>query len=121
MQRGYHKKRTHVKDAMLAIWQGTVDECSQGRNSVLATILSVRGSSPRHMGTRFLVRGDGKTVGTIGGGLFESEVQELALTALKNGTSCRAMFSFTGPDSQSSRMICGGEADVLLEFVGRVG
>jgi xanthine dehydrogenase accessory factor len=102
---------------MLDIWQCTVEECDQGRDSVLATILSVRGSSPRHVGTRFLVRGDGSTVGTIGGGLFESEVQELAAVALKNRTSCRALFSFTGPDSQSSRMICGGEVDVLLEFV----
>ncbi len=114
---GLTKKLTHAKDAMLDIWQAAVDECDQGRDCVLATILSVHGSSPRHVGTRFLVRGDGRTVGTIGGGLFESEVQELASVALKNRTSCRAQFSFTGPDSQSSRMICGGEADVLLEFV----
>lgn len=102
---------------MLDIWQAAVEELNHGRNCVLATILSVRGSSPRHVGTRFFVRCDGKTVGTIGGGLFESQVQELAAEALNNRTSCRAVFSFTGRDHQSAQMICGGDADVLVEFV----
>jgi xanthine dehydrogenase accessory factor len=106
-----------AKDTMLDIWQATMEEFDHGRDCVLATILSVRGSSPRHVGTRFLVRADGRTVGPIGGGLFESQVQELALAALKSRTSCRAVFSFTGPDHQSDQMICGGEAEVLLEFV----
>ena len=102
---------------MLDIWQATVNELNQGRDCILATILSVRGSSPRHVGTRFFIRWDGRTVGTIGGGLFESQVQVLAAEAFKNRTSCRAVFSFTGKDHESAQMICGGEVDVLVEFV----
>jgi xanthine dehydrogenase accessory factor len=114
---GSHQKLIFVKEPMLDIWQAAVEELKKGRDCVLATILSVRGSSPRHVGTRFLVRWDGRTVGTIGGGLFESQVQELASIALKNRTSCRALFSFSGLDHQSPQMICGGEVDVLLDFV----
>jgi len=102
---------------MLSIWQAALDEHAKAQDFVLATILSVRGSSPRHVGTRFLVRGNGETVGTIGGGLFESQVREFALAAIRERMSHRRLFSFTGPDAQALEMICGGEAEVLLEFV----
>lgn len=102
---------------MLSIWRAAVEQFSKGENFALAAILSVRGSSPRHVGTRFLVRHDGSIVGTIGGGLFEASVQRFAASALQSGTSHRAFFSFTGIDAQSTDMICGGEADVLVEFV----
>ncbi len=102
---------------MTAIWKAAAEQFEQGQDFVVATILGVRGSSPRHVGTRFLVKKDGGTVGTIGGGLFESQVQEFALHALKTGTSHRAHFSFQGKDAQSVDMICGGDADVLIEFV----
>ena len=64
-----------------------------GRDFVLATILTVAGSSPRHVGTRFLILQDGGIVGTIGGGLFEASVQQFASTALAERKSHRAVFS----------------------------
>jgi len=102
---------------MSSIWREALEEFQQGRNFVLASILDVQGSSPRHVGTRFLIRQDGSIVGTIGGGLFEAEVQRLAASVLESRTAHRAVFSFKGKDHQSSQMICGGDADVLLEFV----
>jgi xanthine dehydrogenase accessory factor len=102
---------------MLSVWRAAVNEMQSGRNVVLATILSVVGSSPRHVGTRFLIRSDGSIVGTIGGGLFEAQVQEMAQSALEAGISRRARFSFYGKDAQSVDMICGGKAEVLIEFV----
>jgi xanthine dehydrogenase accessory factor len=102
---------------MISVWRAALEEFQQGRDFVLATILDVRGSSPRHVGARFLVRRNGSIVGTIGGGLFEAEVRQFAASALESGTSHRALFSFTGKDSHSSQMICGGEAEVLVEFV----
>lgn len=103
---------------MLTLWQAAVEQLEQGRDVVLATILSVAGSSPRHVGTRFLIRRDGSIVGTIGGGLLEADVQRFAAAALQIGTSHRAFFSFQGADTQSPEMICGGQAEVLVEFIG---
>lgn len=102
---------------MMAIWRAALEEIDNGRDCVIATIVSVKGSSPRHLGTRFLVRRDGSIVGTIGGGLFEANVQQFAASALQHGTSHRALFSFQGTDAQSTQMICGGQAEVLVEFV----
>ena len=94
-----------------------VEQFEEGRSFVLATILDVKGSSPRHVGTRFLIQQDGTIVGTIGGGLFEAQVQEFAAAALHAGTSHHAPFSFTGEGAESKEMICGGNAEVLVEFV----
>jgi len=102
---------------MLEIWKAAVEQFQQGSDFALATILAVRGSSPRHVGTRFLVRRNGSIVGTIGGGLFEAQVRQFALEALENGISHRAHFSFQGKDANSIDMICGGDAEVLVEFV----
>lgn len=102
---------------MPAIWRAAVEQFGQRKNFVLATILSVEGSSPRHVGTRFIVRQDGVIVGTIGGGLFEADVRRLAMTVLEQGISHRVYFSFRGTDAESKDMICGGSAEVLLEYV----
>ncbi|HMK34352.1 MAG TPA: XdhC family protein [Desulfomonilaceae bacterium] len=102
---------------MLAIWNTAVEQFEKHQDFVLATIVAVRGSSPRHVGTRFLVKRDGGIIGTIGGGLFEARVQQFAAAALESGTSHFESFSFTGQDAQSADMICGGDAEVLVEFV----
>jgi xanthine dehydrogenase accessory factor len=103
---------------MRDIWRAAVEESQNGRDFVLATMLDVEGSSPRHVGTRFLIRRDGAIVGTIGGGLLEATVQEFASQALREGKSHRALFSFTGKDAQQSvQMICGGRVQVLVEYV----
>jgi len=102
---------------MLAIWRAALEEFAGGQDFVIATILSVRGSSPRHVGTRFLIRRSGAIVGTIGGGLFEAEVRQFAAACLQERISRRALFSFTGKDATALQMICGGEVEVLVEFV----
>jgi xanthine dehydrogenase accessory factor len=111
------KHKLFESSIMQQIWSAAVEQFEKGHDFVLATIVAVRGSSPRHVGTRFLVKRDGGIVGTIGGGLFEARVQQFAAAALESRASHRAFFSFTGPDAQSTDMICGGDADVMVEFV----
>jgi len=103
---------------MLGIWKAAVNHFERGHDFVLATILGVDGSSPRHPGTRLLVSRAGHTVGTIGGGLFEAQVCRYASEVLSSGLSMRSAFVFKGKDSSSSaEMICGGHVDVLIEFI----
>ena len=61
---------------MSDVWQAASEQFDRGKDFVPATIQSVRGACPRNVGTRFLVRRDGKTTGTIVGGLFEEQVLE---------------------------------------------
>ncbi len=103
---------------MLSVWKAAVEHFNRRQNFALATILAVNGSSPRHAGTRLLINGTGELVGTIGGGLFEAKVCEYAMEALRSGFSTRIAFSFRGTDVlSSSDMLCGGDADVLIESI----
>ena len=53
-----------------------------GPRVVLATIVATEGSVPRHPGTKMLIRADGTTVGTIGGGKVEIAIRDDALETL---------------------------------------
>ena len=44
-----------------------------GTPVALATVVGVRGSTPRHLGARMAIAADGQTWGTIGGGRIEVE------------------------------------------------
>ncbi len=81
----------------------------------LATMVRVRGSSPRHTGARMLVWPDGRIVGTIGGGTLEWRVVEHAQAALAEGASRYSNYVFDthgGPDSVG---LCGGSVDVHID------
>src|SRR5699024_2809965 len=56
-----------------------------GRKKVLAVIISRKGSAPRSVGTKMLIREDGTCLGTIGGGCIESEVIQKALLMMRAG------------------------------------
>jgi xanthine dehydrogenase accessory factor len=103
---------------MSNVWKAAIEHFDRGQDFVIATILAVNGSSPRHAGTRLLVNEAGDLVGTIGGGLFEARVCESASEALRAGASMRIYFTFKGSDVlSSSDMLCGGDADVLIERI----
>lgn len=87
--------------------------------SVLATMISRRGSAPREVGTKMLICRDGKTVGTIGGGCVEAELiqKALAMTKEDSRTSCVCSVDMTGREAEDEGMVCGGIIEVLLERV----
>lgn len=52
---------------------------------VLAVVIHDQGSVPRHAGSKMLIFGDGRTIGTVGGGEMESRVAAAAQGALRDG------------------------------------
>lgn len=86
----------------------------QGRSSAVATIVQCMGSSPQKEGAKMLVRDDGTTAGTLGGGCIEAEVREVALMALKDGTPQTIPFSLT---EKHGGLVCGGKILVYIEPV----
>ena len=79
----------------------------------LATIVSTQGSIPRHAGSKMLVREDGSTVGTIGGGTLESLVIEEALAALADGQTRLKSYQLNKIDEDPG--VCGGTAQIFVE------
>jgi xanthine dehydrogenase accessory factor len=94
-----------------------LDELRAGRRAALATIVRATGSTPRTVGARMLVRADGTSVGTIGGGAFEAMVGVDALDLLKAAEPAPAVkkYTFTEHGEDALGMACGGTAEVLLE------
>jgi xanthine dehydrogenase accessory factor len=90
---------------------------SAGESLVIAVIVSKSGSAPRAVGTKMAVRKDASIIGTIGGGLLEAQVRELAAEVFQTGETVLRKYSFTAEEAAKMCMICGGEVEVLLYFV----
>jgi len=89
----------------------------QGEDLVLATVISKSGSAPCLAGSKMIVRGDGTSIGTIGGGVLEAEGQRRAGEVLRTGVSQHFIFDLSGRDAASMSMICGGRVEVMVEHI----
>jgi xanthine dehydrogenase accessory factor len=89
----------------------------EGTPLVLASIVGRWGSAPRQTGAKMVVTSGGRGYGTIGGGLMENRVVEEAGAVLDSGSSRIVHFDLDNQDLNTSGMMCGGRADVLLEFI----
>lgn len=85
-----------------------------GETAALATIIRRRGSVPREVGAKMLVRRDGRISGTIGGGCGEAEVWRGALNAMDTGCASVVQVSLTDEIALESQGVCGGTFDVLI-------
>ncbi len=91
-----------------------------GEPFAVATVLRTHGSTPQKAGSKLLVRRDGTTVGTLGGGCVEADLWEAARRALAAGGGAeRKHYSLNEPIGSPHGMICGGGMDFLVEPVLR--
>ncbi len=98
------------------IWSEAVRTLERGKRFALATVISVRGSTPREIGAKMLVREDGQ-FGTIGGGCGEAEVFRKAEVLLQEGVGARiAEVDLTGDFDQNEVGTCGGIMDVFIDL-----
>lgn len=81
----------------------------------LATITATVGSAPQKPGCSALFDQTGLLSGTIGGGILEAKVQEIAKTAMITRESGLHRFMLNNDISQQEEAICGGQVEVLLD------
>ncbi len=55
------------------VFAAVADALERGEPAALVTIVSTTGSTPQRVGAKMLVFGDGRIVGTIGGGCYEND------------------------------------------------
>ncbi|MDP6954801.1 MAG: XdhC family protein, partial [Planctomycetota bacterium] len=84
-----------------------------GRPCVLVVVTGSRGSTPRDLGARMVVAGDGPVWGTIGGGNLEHLALERARGLLAAGGP--GSESVVLPLSASAGQCCGGEVTLYFE------
>ena len=91
------------------------DAMARGETVALVTIVRAVGSTPQRVGAKMLVFADGRTVGTIGGGCYESEAFWKARDAITTGRPALVRFDLNDDLAGESGLICGGQMDVFVE------
>ena len=102
---------------MKMIAQTACELLDKGEAFVLATIINHSGSTPRTSGSKMIVTAGGRGIGTIGGGLLEAGAMSRAAEMIRFGQSARISFDLGHDIVDSMDMICGGQAEVLLDCV----
>lgn len=82
---------------------------------VLATVIHVRGSVPREVGARMVIRSNRTTIGTIGGGAGEAKVIQQSVQVLESGQKQQVEIDLTGAPQRETQGVCGGTMQVWLE------
>jgi xanthine dehydrogenase accessory factor len=100
---------------MLEIYREIIRIQEEGGVAALATVVCTEGSTPREVGAKMLIKSNGTTMGSIGGGIVEDEVNREAMEIMTQGKPKVLHFDLTGKGPAD--MICGGIMDVFIEPV----
>jgi len=96
------------------VLQQALQALGDSQAACLVTLIEVRGSTPRGVGAKMLVRSDGSTAGTIGGGAMEAAAVRDALAALEEGQSRIEVYSLRDEDDLG---LCGGEVRAFFDVL----
>jgi xanthine dehydrogenase accessory factor len=88
----------------------------KGTKAVLCIIVQTKGSTPRKIGAKMIVKEDGNIFGTIGGGNLEKKVIENALQQIdKNEPEL-----FKHDLLHQHNMCCGGSVEIYIEPIQKM-
>ena len=81
----------------------------------LATVTGTSGSTPQKPGSVALFNQSGLLSGTVGGGIIERKVQNLAFNAIQSKLSGLYSFDLDKELSQDQEAVCGGKMNFLID------
>lgn len=99
-----------------SLWQWLIDAVDAHRSAALLIVTGSQGSTPGKAGAKMAVTANA-CMGTIGGGLIEAGLVEIARSNLSSGKNRPQIFHRAHHPSSTlecSGMICGGEQSVLI-------
>jgi xanthine dehydrogenase accessory factor len=103
---------------MLKVYREIGRLIESGARGALATVIGSTGSTPGKESAKMLIREDGSTVGTIGGGCVEAEVCALARRVIEKEQPLRESFELTPRTAEEEGLACGGTMEVFVEPLG---
>jgi xanthine dehydrogenase accessory factor len=99
---------------MASIYQALFEVEKNNASAALCTVVSSKGSTPRHVGSKMLVYPDGTFTGTVGGGDLEHRVLDEAWMAMSDGQSRLLSYNMSDP-ARGDPGVCGGQVEVFVE------
>jgi xanthine dehydrogenase accessory factor len=97
------------------VFAAVADALERGEATALVTIVAAHGSTPQRVGAKMLVFADGRTIGTIGGGCYESDAFGKAREAIASRKPQLVHYELSDDFAQETGLICGGQMDVYIE------
>lgn len=97
------------------VWRAALDLLRDGQAGALATVARVRGSTPVPAGVKMLVGGEGRLLGTVGGGCVEADVIAAALDAQRRGRPAIVTHHLNADLAGDLGLSCGGTVDIFVE------
>jgi xanthine dehydrogenase accessory factor len=97
------------------MYRKLLDLLRAGQSVAVATITAARGSTPRELGAKMLVVGEGQIAGTVGGGCGEAQVLWEAVRCLAEARPTMSVVDLTGELTEDSPTHCGGIMEVFLD------
>jgi len=104
------------------VWSFIREELSEDKNVMLVIVVDRNGSSPGIVGFKMAVSESGEMTGSIGGGVMEYNMVELAKKEAKNGTQnsfIKKQIHKTDAGKDKSGLICSGEQTHLFIPIGK--
>ncbi len=97
------------------IYRELQDVIDHGERAVVATVVRTKGSTPREVGARMVVRPDGRIAGTVGGGCGEADVWAEAMEVMETGTPRLVEVDLLHDHDLEGGRACGGIMYVFVE------
>ncbi len=89
----------------------------QGMKRAVVTLIETFGSCPRKAGSKMIVYEDGSIAGTIGGGLGEGRMIQVAKEMIPSGGYRFEYENLSHDVAANEGMVCGGEMHMLIEVI----
>lgn len=94
------------------------DLLEQGEDFVIAKVVDTAGSTPRKKGAWLLMKKDGTTAGTVGGGRLEAETEKICRQTFQTKEKSRVYhFKLNTEEQDALDMGCGGDANVEIQYI----
>jgi xanthine/CO dehydrogenase XdhC/CoxF family maturation factor len=87
----------------------------EGRKVAIATVIDTWGSAPQPVGSRLVIDGDGRFVGSVSGGCVEGAVVTEALDVIASGTPKILSYGVADETAWRVGLACGGAIRILVE------
>ena len=101
--------------ALMDLFEEIVRMRRAGQRGALATIVHTNGSIPSYESSRMLVREDGSSLGTVGGGCVEADVWAAAREVMHKEAPRKILFHLNNEATYDNGLICGGTVEIFIE------
>lgn len=105
---------------MISFWKELKKKIESGRKAALLYVIDSQGSSPGRQGFRMAVTDHGEMFGTVGGGIMEQKLVELAKSKLEEGPFKpfkKRQIHSSDVTKDRSGMICSGEQTLAFYYI----